>query len=582
MLTPEQASLLQDDEEVISVFESKRNRVDSTHSWDFLGVNLPAGNNLGKEMHLQSDVIVGCIDSGIWPESESFNDAGLGPVPKRFKGECVSGQNFSAANCNRKIIGARYYSKGIPLNPLASLLPIASAMLRPRDPTRASTITGSIVPSTSMLGMAPGVARGGAFGARLVVYKACWFGLCSDADILAAFDDAVADGVEIISMSVSPIPPQPSVFSDVISIGSFHAFRKKILVTVSAGNTGLPASTTIIAPWMMTVAASSIDRQFNSYVHLGNSKVLRGTSLNPTGLTGHYPIISASAAAAPVQKAGGVAMIVVAPQLVDLAFLLPFPNSLIGQAEAQVLDEYLSSERYPTATISKTFTVLDTTPAPQMAFFSSQGPNLILPDIIKPDITAPGVNILACVSLRATVEDNTHGPILRYPNGSQATPFDYGSGHLNPVAAINPGLVYDFRPKDIINFLCSNGATSAGLKNLTGYSTKCSAPLIPSYNFNYPSIGVSKVTGKMSVYRTVTNAHDGDWTYRAAVENPAGVWVSVVPEELVFSKFGEKKSYRIDLVPYEPSSGRFVFGSVTWSDGTHRVRSPIGLNVVSV
>lgn len=57
--------------------------------------------------------------------------------------------------------------------------------------------------------------------------------------------------------------------------------------------------------------------------------------------------------------------------------------------------------------------------------------------------------------------DNTQSTILRYPLGSPATPFDYGSGHLNPIAAIHPGLVYDYDLGDILDFLCSNGTTSA-------------------------------------------------------------------------------------------------------------------------
>lgn len=133
-----------------------------------------------------------------------------------------------------------------------------------------------------------------------------------------------------------------------------------------------------------------------------------------------------------------------------------------------------------------------------------------------------------------------------------------------------------------MDFLCSNGATPAGLKNLTGEATKCRTPLIATYNFNYPSIGVARVAGKMSVHRTVKNVHDGKWHYRASVQYPAGVRIRVVPEKLEFCKAGEKKSYRIDLEPYETSNGSFVFGSITWSDGTHRVRSPIGLNVVSI
>jgi len=201
--------------------------------------------------------------------------------------------------------------------------------------------------------------------------------------------------------------------------------------------------------------------------------------------------------------------------------------------------------------------------------------------IIKSKSWSPAA-IMSALMTTATLEANTHGPILRSPNGTQSTPFDYGSGHLNTVAALNPSLVYNFGPKDVIDFLCGNGAIPGDLKNLTGEATKCATPLVPFYNFNYPSIGVAAMTGKMTVYRTVTNVHEGNWVYRASVENPEGVHVNVVPEKLEFSQVGEKKSFRIELVPSKPGNGSFVFGSITWSDGTHKVRSPIGLNVISV
>ena len=106
------------------------NRVHTTHSWDFLGIDsIPQYSKL--PMDSKSNVIIGVIDSGnyhpytiwarenkkkrwetkkkpfhiylagVWPESESFNDEGFGPVPKKFKGECVTGENFTSANCNR-------------------------------------------------------------------------------------------------------------------------------------------------------------------------------------------------------------------------------------------------------------------------------------------------------------------------------------------------------------------------------------------------------------------------------------------------------------------------------------------------
>ncbi|XP_062083097.1 subtilisin-like serine-protease S [Humulus lupulus] len=676
-LTPEQAQQLAENEAVVSVFESKMKKLDTTHSWDFLAIDSVYQYNQ-LSMDSKSNVIVGVVDSGVWPESKSFSDEGLGPVPKKFKGECVTGENFTLANCNRKIIGARFYYKGFEAEngPLESFGEPFFRSARDGDghgSHTASTIAGSVVDNVSLFGLAKGTARGGAPSARLAIYKACWFNLCSDADILAAMDDVIHDGVDVVSLSLGPDPPQPIYFEDSLSVGTFHAFQKGIFVSASAGNSGLPNTAGNVAPWILTVAASTVDREFPTNVYLGNSRVLKGFSLNPLKMDGYFSLIAGSAAAARgvpsenasfcknntldsslikgkivvctleavsdirrekgmfVQQGGGVGMILIDPVLTNVGFQFIIPGTLIGQEAAAELQEYIKTAKNPTARIARTRTVLHTKPAPEVAAFSSAGPNIISPDIIKPDITGPGVNILAAWSpvaveatggrsvdfniisgtsmscphasaiaaiiksyrpswspaaiksammTTATVLDNTKGLIGRDPNGTQATPFDHGSGHVNPVAAIDPGLIYDFNSRDIISFLCSTGASPSQLKNLTGDVVYCQNPPIPSYNFNYPSIGVSSLNGSLSLYRTVTYYGSGPTVYVACVDSPMGVNVAVYPAKLKFTNTWEKKTFRVDLAPIMSSNGSFVFGALTWSNGIHSVRSPIALNVV--
>jgi hypothetical protein len=118
-----------------------------------------------------------------------------------------------------------------------------------------------------------GTARGGVPSARIAVYKICWFGGCSDADILAAFDDAIADGVDIITLSVGGRIPH-KYFEDASSIGAFHAMRNGILTSKSAGNYGPDLATiTNDSPWSLSVAASTIDRKFFTKVQLGNNNI---------------------------------------------------------------------------------------------------------------------------------------------------------------------------------------------------------------------------------------------------------------------------------------------------------------------
>ena len=116
--------------------------------------------------------------------------------------------------------------------------------------------------------------RGGVPASRIVSYKVCtWLG-CSSDSILAAFDDAIADGVDIISISVNMGYPSPFE-EDPVAIGSFHAIAKGILTVNSAGNNGPePKTLESVAPWILTVAASNTNRAFITKVVLGNGKTL--------------------------------------------------------------------------------------------------------------------------------------------------------------------------------------------------------------------------------------------------------------------------------------------------------------------
>ena len=179
--------------------------------------------------------------------------------------------------------------------------------------------------------------------------------------------------------------------------------------------------------------------------------------------------------------------------------------------------------------------------------------------------------------------DNTNSLIGRTPNKTQATPFDYGSGHISPLAALKTRLVYDFDSHDVLNFLCkTTGASPAQLRNLTGELLVCQKSPPASYNFNYPSIGVSKLNGSLSVFRTVTYYGMEQTKYVASVEEPVGVKVKVTPSEIEFRKRGEKVTFRVDFIPYKSSNGNFVFGSLIWKNEMHSVRSPIALNALSV
>ena len=200
--------------------------------------------------------------------------------------------------------------------------------------------------------------------------------------------------------------------------------------------------------------------------------------------------------------------------------------------------------------------------------------------------------------------------------GAVATPFGYGSGHVDPVRALDPGLVYDTTLVDYTNFLCSLKPTQTTqdpipslpvdlpmmgslsppvtslllpLFNAAGEPCKCSqGPYGSPEDLNYPSIAVPCLSGSgATVKRRLKNVGGAPSKYKVTVTEPAGVKVTVVPSELVFIRVGEEKEFTVKLdidVNAPAAANDYVFGSIVWSDAdayasdvnkAHRVRSPV-------
>ena len=161
----------------------------------------------------------------------------------------------------------------------------------------------------------------------------------------------------------------------------------------------------------------------------------------------------------------------------------------------------------------------------------------------------------------------------------RATPFSYGAGHVNPNSAMDPGLVYDLSLNDYLNFLCSNGYNKTQIQMVSEETYKCPKPAISRTNLNYPSITVPKLNGSLVVTRTVKNVGTPG-TYKARIQNPDGILVSVEPNKLEFKKIGEEKSFKLLLQVKDAKAAKnYVFGKLIWSDGKHYVRSPIVVKV---
>ncbi|KAL3646857.1 hypothetical protein CASFOL_009401 [Castilleja foliolosa] len=454
-LLPREAQRLSQKEGVVSVFPNKVLKLATTRSWDFLG--LPINE---KRNHLaESNTIVAVLDTGIWVDSASFNDKGFGPPPKKWKGKCDKGVNFTG--CNNKVIGARFFDLG----GYVSADKATPADLDGHGTHTASTAAGAAVEGANLYGIASGTARGGVPSARIASYKVCWGIGCSDADILAAFDAAIADGVDLISVSIGGA--KRNFTEDPIAIGSFHAARKGILTVGAGGNDG-PFEETVenVAPWVLTVAASTTDRKLVTDVKLGNGEKISGVALNTfSPKKRYYPLtngILAQNATAYIwlnssacdsgslredkikgkivycQGPGGdnyIPVIGGAGTIMSESYYLSNSIPTLGYATYVSYDNGLKINKYINSTSSPLAVIFKTTSTnvtdPIVASFSSRGPQELTPNILKPDIAAPGVDILAAFTIFTTMsrEDNDKR-VVKYnimSGTSMATPHVSGA-----------------------------------------------------------------------------------------------------------------------------------------------------------
>ena len=174
-------------------------------------------------------------------------------------------------------MGARFFNKGY-LATVGQEQQVNPASTRDTDGHGTHTLSTAaerLVPGANLFGYGYGTAKGGAPRAHAAAYKVCWRPVngseCFDADIIAAFDAAIHDGVHVLSVSLGGPPAE--YFRDGVAIGSFHAARHGVTVVCSAGNSG-PAAGTVsnTAPWLLTVGASTMDREFPAYLVLDNKK----------------------------------------------------------------------------------------------------------------------------------------------------------------------------------------------------------------------------------------------------------------------------------------------------------------------
>lgn len=232
--------------------------------------------------------VIGLIDTGIWPDSPSFDDDGIGSVPSKWKGKC---EFNSSSLCNKKLIGARVFNKGLFANNLDLRGTKIGQYSYPYDTIGhgthvAAIAAGNHVKNASYFSYAQGTASGTAPHAHIAVYKAAWEEGIYSSDVIAAIDQAIRDGVDVISLSlglsVDDDDGDVGLENDPIAVAAFAAIQKGVFVVASCGNDG-PYYWSLIngAPWVMTVGASTIGRKFQGILTLGNGVSFNFPSLFP-------------------------------------------------------------------------------------------------------------------------------------------------------------------------------------------------------------------------------------------------------------------------------------------------------------
>ncbi|KAL2338678.1 hypothetical protein Fmac_013124 [Flemingia macrophylla] len=302
-ISPEQAQTLRRAPGVKSVERDWKVKRLTTHTPQFLGLPTGVWPTGGGFDRAGEDIVIGFVDSGIYPHHPSFatHTEPYGPVPK-YRGKCEADPDTKRSYCNGKIVGAQHFAQAaIAAGSFNPSIDFAS----PLDGDGHGSHTASIAAGNNgipvrMHGHEFGRASGMAPRARIAVYKALYrlFGGFV-ADVVAAIDQAVYDGVDILSLSVGPNSPPAATkttFLNPFDATLLGAVKAGVFVAQAAGNGGpFPKTLVSYSPWIASVAAAIDDRRYKNHLILGNGKTLAGIGLSPsTRLNETYTLVAAN------------------------------------------------------------------------------------------------------------------------------------------------------------------------------------------------------------------------------------------------------------------------------------------------
>lgn len=674
-LSAEQATKLANDKSVAFVQKDALRKLDTFNTPNFLGLDGSDGawNAHGGEAKAGDGVVVGDIDSGIWPSTGSFKGSALTSSPSTkwdismdadgntrmekadgtaFTGVCQTGARFTTSMCNSKLISARVYPDAY----LAGTDPADrpdSEFISPRDGSghgshTASTAVGNPVDNVKVEDRLFGTISGMAPAAKLAVYKVCFENVdpdlsgCANSAILAAIDDAVLDGVDLINFSISGAT---DTVVDLVELAFEGAAEAGVFVSASAGNSG-PTESTVAhnSPWLTTVAAGT-HVNFENTIVLSDRTKLVGASINGTPLP-RTPLVYAEdsvvtggdatdakicgpdtldaakvadkvvicyrgvydrvAKSAEVKRAGGAAMILVNPSPNSLdADFHAVPSVHISDTDGAKLDHYMDINPHPSALFAVGNRTDTVTPLPQVAGFSSVGPAIANDgDLLKPDITAPGASVLAAVA----PPSNAGRRFDLYSGTSMSSP------HILGLAAFIQGVHPKWTPMEIKSAMMTTASKMLNAKGktttdvfavgsgqvqpkkffnpglfvtetprnwqgfLTGQGYDTGVPALEANQLNLPSFADGAVAGSVSLKRTFRATETGTWKTRVYLP---GFDVTASPRKVVSHRAGDLIDVTFTFTRTTATLDSYAKGAITLA-GPTKVRMAVAMKPVAV
>lgn len=635
-LTPTQVDALKRDKRVRSVTASRAFSINQASPGEATptptpaaptgaapaAVQTPAGSKPGSDTG--AGIVIGVLDSGIWPDSPSFAKAM--PAPAGWHGTCQTGYAFVVEHCNGKIVGARYFADtylaatgGLP----------EGEYLSPRDMVghgthTASTAAGLPVEHVTISGRDFGAISGVAPDAQIAVYKVLWGGSGYDADIIAGIDAAVADGVQVLNYSIGkqlgdwePNTPIGTAFLNATLAGVF--------VSASAGNDGFSGAISNAQPWVTTVGAA-VTNVNEGTVQLGNGTEIVGASLDVLPGGQARPLVFGEQAGSLYD--GSAYCYGLDPAKVKgkvLACALDYPYGQVAEAKANgaaaliLFDPwgnfrvnsiydfpvvYLNTReqsgklfnylmRHPTdgtALVTSGGDGSSVPGVPSVADYSSTGPDKTHNGLMKPDLVAPGSDIIAAVS----PPGNFGRQYDAYSGTSMAAPQVAGAAAI--LRAEHP----DWSPGAVASALRTTATDTVGTANPLAQGSgmlaldraddpglviePAAADLVAfgaaaqpdGRDLNLPSISLREYDGTRSVTltRKLTNVGGRQETYQASVTGLPGMQVSVSPKAVTVPP-GKTATVTITLRRGSAPWDRYVTGAITWRSTAHEVRIPV-------